>query len=297
MCVIVHKERGKKIPSSETLSDCFSSNSHGAGILLQRKDSKILEIHKGLMTFKDFEKQLKELNITDDDEVALHFRITTSGGTCPENCHPFPISGKVDELKAVRLNTERAFIHNGVLGSGDETLKISDTQVFVRDIMNQNEISDNLEDEAVQKYISELAGSSNRFIVADAKKGIFQRFGIWKEDGGIYYSNLNFKYKYSYSGNYGTGTGSNFYGTGSRTHTTREQFIPDLYTIICPICGDHEIPMKNMLAGTDIYCCPTCGILYDDKTYKIYDKKSGCWISLIDVNNFLSDDELKKLTA
>ena len=113
----------------------------------------------------------------------------------------------------------------------------------------------------------------------------------------IHSSNLNFKYKYNYNTN-------NFYGTSSSTgyagrnnYQTREQFIPDLYTIICPVCADHEAPMKVMLEGTDIYCCPTCGILYNDKSYKIYDKKSGAWISLIDVNNFLSDDEMKKLTV
>lgn len=296
MCVIAYKARNIEMPSNETLEKCFSTNSHGAGILLHRAGTKILEIHKGFMTYKKFEDQIKELNIKKEDDVIMHFRITTSGGTSEENCHPFPISNKVEDLKATRINTARAFVHNGVLGSGDEKIKISDTQLFVRDVMSRTEIQNNLENEEVKRFISEFAGTGNRFFVADAEKDIFEVFGKWHEDGGIKYSNLTFKNSYRSSDwDYGRGYGysSNYYGRSTTTTNKAADDIPDINSIVCPIC-DSKDPMDRLLEGNHIFNCSSCGTIYDDAKFKIFDPKTASWISLIELDNFLSDDEIKK---
>jgi len=170
MCVIVYKERGKEIPNSEIIEKCFHKNPDGSGILLHRRGTKLLEIHKGFMKLDDFKTALSELNVTKDDDLVLHFRITTSGGTSPENCHPFPISSNVDDLKATRLNTRMAFVHNGILGKGDTELKISDTQLFIRDIISRTEICNHLDNDEVKKIITDLAGTGQRFFIADAEK-------------------------------------------------------------------------------------------------------------------------------
>ena len=137
MCIIVAKKKGINIPNEETLRECFNRNSDGAG-LMYVKDGKI-HIEKGYMTFAAFIERLnnlnKELNFK-EKSLVMHFRITTSGGTKPENCHPFPISDKVEDLKATSIITEDvAMAHNGIINTYSGVLendKLSDTQLFVQ---------------------------------------------------------------------------------------------------------------------------------------------------------------------
>ena len=297
MCVIVHKERGTELPSDEILQKCFTKNPDGSGILINRKDSKIMEIHKGFMTFDTFKKAYHDLNLSKDDEVVFHFRITTSGGTNSENCHPFPISCEVKDLKATRINTPRAFVHNGVLGSGDNLLKISDTQVFVKDILSRKELSDYLDDEEVQKIIGSYAGTSNKFFVADAEKGVFKRFGNWHEDkeSGCFFSNSYWKsspknsYSSYYSDSYyrgGTNNYGSYYGGNYDNYYTNKKKIPDVNTILCPYC---DVEMKQMMSGKPFYICPDCAKVYNDHEFAMFLPKSG-WVSIADINDFDSAD-------
>ena len=296
MCVIVHKERGKDLPSNEIIEKCFKKNPDGSGILLHRNGTKIVEIHKGFMKLDDFKTALGDLNVRKEDDLVLHFRITTSGGTNPENCHPFPISSKVEDLKATRINSPLAFVHNGVLGKGDDSLKISDTQVFVKDVISREEISRHLDNKEVQKVIEKMAGSQ-RFFIADAEKDIFKRFGTWYEDGGLWFSNMHWKtHVYSYSGfGWGSGYSSSAsysyngydysYGDyyGRNYGTTGSKKVPDINSVLCPYC-DKE--MELMMEGHGAFMCPECGTVYNDETFEIYDKINGVWISIVDVNDF-----------
>ena len=341
MCVICHKPRGVELPKTEVFEKCFSRNPDGSGILLVRKDSKLCEIHKGMMKIDDFKTVLSELNPGVDDELVLHFRITTSGGTNPENCHPFPISSRVEDLKATRINVPMAFVHNGVLGKGDDAAKISDTQLLVRDVLSRPEICNYLENPEIQKLIKEIAGTGNKFFVADPTKGIFERFGLWVEDttdSKCWFSNMLWKNSYSYStyssgysrkdahryspgwggwdddyayGGYGSRYGSGSkgkdsysaygygsYSRGSYYHGTydypkkddssskgnRKKQDPATFdTMLCPYC---DCRMENLLKGTDFFICHSCGTVYDDKTFSIYEKKNREWKSIVDINDF-----------
>lgn len=294
MCVIVQKPQNVDLPSIDILKKCFEKNPHGSGILLFRKDSNILEIHKGMMTFDNFQKTLESLNIQKEDEAVFHFRITTSGGTSAENCHPFPISSLITQLKATEINTPRAFVHNGILGEGDETLKISDTQKFVKDVMSRNEISNFLDDEEVQKYIEKLAGYGNKFYVADAEKKVFKRFGTWTEDSGLYFSNMSWKHSYknlynrnysysnSYYNNYPYNFSSNNYS--NNYYSTNSQ-IPDFDSVLCPLCDG---TMDKMTKNYEFYICPKCGTVYNDDTFEVYSKNEGRWISIPELNDISS---------
>ena len=77
MCVIVHKERGKDLPSDEVIEKCFKKNPDGSGILLHREGTKLVEIHKGFMKLDDFKTAFRELNVRKEDDLVLHFRIAT----------------------------------------------------------------------------------------------------------------------------------------------------------------------------------------------------------------------------
>ena len=302
MCVIVHKERGKDLPSNEIIEKCFKKNPDGSGILLHRDGTKVVEIHKGFMKLEDFNVALKDLNVRKEDDLVLHFRIATSGGTNPENCHPFPISCKVEDLKATRINTPIAFVHNGVLGKGNDELKISDTQVFVKDVISREEISDHLDNEEVQKVIEQMAGGQ-RFFIADAEKDVFKRFGTWYEDGGLWFSNMHWKNYVEYSGFGWSGTNwgrhsysgydyfyDGYYGNNSTSSSTRNygsKKVPNIDSVLCPYC-DKE--MELMMEGHSAYMCPDCGTVYNDETFEIYDKINGIWVSIVDMNDF--DEEV-----
>lgn len=300
MCVIVHKERGKDLPSNEIIEKCFKKNPDGSGILLHRSGTKVIEIHKGFMKLDDFNTALKDLNVRKEDDLVLHFRITTSGGTSPENCHPFPISSNVEDLKATRINTPLAFVHNGVLGKGDADLKISDTQVFVKDVMARKEIENHLDNEEVQKVIEKMA-EGQRFFVADAEKDIFKRFGTWHESEGLWFSNLNWKHYREYAWGYGNYTSCGYpsstayypdyyYGNGSKYYgSSSTKTAPNIDTVLCPYC-DKE--MELMMKGHQAYMCPECGTVYNDETFEIYDKVNGMWVSIVDMNDFDEDETI-----
>ena len=56
------------------------------------------------------EQQSKKVEHREEDsfknteEVAFHFRITTSGGTTSKMCHPFPISNKLKIFRGLLYN-------------------------------------------------------------------------------------------------------------------------------------------------------------------------------------------------
>lgn len=93
MCIIAAKPAGVKMPSRDTIRTMWAGNPDGAGVMYAQ-DGKV-RIDKGFMKLSDLEAHLDKLERSLDltaTGVVLHFRITTHGGTCPENCHPFPLT-------------------------------------------------------------------------------------------------------------------------------------------------------------------------------------------------------------
>lgn len=194
MCIICHKESDVKLPAMNILEACFKSNRHGAGILLWRHNSPTAEIHKGYMTFSDFKDAFEHLDIKDKDNAIFHFRISTAGGINQENCHPFPISEKVEDLKQLDIEKiSRALVHNGIIGSGDKTL--SDTQLFIKCILAQSsDIYEHLNDPIIQKCIENFV-PGNKYIIMDTIKNICVRLGAgWYTDSdtGLHFSNKSY---------------------------------------------------------------------------------------------------------
>lgn len=194
MCIICHKESGIKLPEMNILEACFKSNRHGAGILLWRHNSPTAEIHKGYMSFSDFKDAFEHLDIKNEDNVVFHFRISTAGGINQENCHPFPISQKVEDLKQLNIeNVSRALVHNGIIGAGDKTL--SDTQLFIKYVLAQSsDIYEHLNDPIIQKCIEDFV-PGNRYIIMDTIKRICVRLGTgWYTDSetGLHFSNKSY---------------------------------------------------------------------------------------------------------
>lgn len=210
MCVICYKKKEQSLPSNETIQDMWVTNPHGAGIMW--KDGDKVRFKKGFMKLEDFmsfvNKNRKRLA---DTEVAMHFRITTHGGTNKENTHPFVVNGKG---KSLRSGVQKGWgtevlMHNGILPFEPRVETISDTAEFA---LRLREIGGS----AASTVQNLGAIEGNRLLVFTATETVMT--GDWKTDSdGLTYSNLNHSYgewwkKYQYTPVKSNKIGFNSYG-------------------------------------------------------------------------------------
>ena len=203
MCIIVAKRKGIELPTKEILKNCFNYNSDGAGIMFN--DGNQVFIEKGFMDFNSFYSRLealdKEFNLVNSD-LALHFRISTSGNVDQGNCHPYPISTETSQLRNLSLVTDIGMAHNGVIRKHIPEVRsiLNDTQTFIKNFVH-NMYSSNKEFLTVDaniKALEEEAGSKLCFITKD-NMYIIGKF--IEETNGILYSNdtyLSYDYGWGY---------------------------------------------------------------------------------------------------
>ena len=131
MCIIAAKAAGIPMPNRERIKTMWDGNRDGAGLMYVENGQ--VRIEKGFMKYKDFTKVLdrleKRLDLT-ATPVVMHFRITTHGGTKPENCHPFPITDNVGALKKLTITTDLGVAHNGIIPISPRK-GISDTMEYI----------------------------------------------------------------------------------------------------------------------------------------------------------------------
>lgn len=183
MCILVFKPKNVGFPSKETLKNCFDANPDGSGYAWVDR-SGISHIRKGFLTFHDFyESMSKNMEKLTKFDVSLHFRVATHGSVSSGNCHPFPISCKVEDLKATQLDGKfKIMAHNGIISSLGYRAKktksdLSDTMVFSKELRSFGE------NNRQNKRILE----SGKFVIMDRKES--RRYGHFIEDDGIFYSN------------------------------------------------------------------------------------------------------------
>ena len=251
MCVICYKPAGVRPPSDDILSNCFDANPDGAGLAIIRPSSDATDIYKGFMSYNTF-KEFADSVVTEDDIVGYHFRIATSGGTRPENCHPFPVSMYPEDLRALSYHSRFALLHNGVLGKGDEQLHLSDTQLYVKNVLAPRyPQSVDAERETIAK---ETKGS--RVLLMDGRehKAIMTGDG-WVQSDGLWFSNHSFEDtlpKYAY----------NWWDKGKKaTDYPFDDEIP------CPLCGGYA---EAISYAHDLLECMDCGALMNSWGETIY---------------------------
>ena len=200
MCVICCKPAGIEMPTQTYIDNMWNRNSDGAG-LMYAVDGKV-HIEKGFMDYEDFKDKLEELALKYDLTklpLVMHFRITTHGGTKPENCHPFPISDSTGILSKLRQTTDIGVAHNGII---DITPRkgISDTMEYIISQLAplKKAVPKFYENKFLIQMISNAIDSKMAFLTG---KGDIYTIGNFEEDNGIMYSNTSYKYGWSY-GNY-----------------------------------------------------------------------------------------------
>lgn len=202
MCIAVAKPKGIKRPSNEIFKECFDNNKDGAGFAFAL-DGRVV-ISKGYMTYDDYIKAIEDLEKNVNlEEIAMlyHFRIGTQGGNVGGNTHPFPLSSKVEELKAETLITDICMIHNGIISETSSYdykkafPELSDTQIFCSEFLEEIKtvygIDKMFESKLVDKLIKTYKGTGKFGFLTNI--GDIVMYGEWIEDGGVYYSNKTYK--------------------------------------------------------------------------------------------------------
>lgn len=193
MCIIAIKKAGVKFPSDETLRTMWYNNPDGAGFMFL--DHGNVTIRKGFMKLSEFMSAIKQAR-TEVDEIAtpfvLHFRITTHGGTKPENCHPFPISDNVELLKKPVFHTNIGVAHNGIIRSVTPRRNISDTMEYIASQMaHMKKIDKRFYRNKNFLALIEQAIDSKMAILAN--DGSITTIGDFVEDNDMVYSNTSYK--------------------------------------------------------------------------------------------------------
>lgn len=195
MCVIVAKEKNKKMPTRETLKKCFSKNPHGCGFMYAENNRVYIE--KGFMDFDSFYQRILELDQQIDltkNSIVMHFRISTSGNIDSGNCHPYPITNNLRLTRETFIQcSDVAFCHNGIIHDYSPKGKslYNDTQIFNANVLYlfKNKYPTFYKDRRIMKMLDILCKSKLCFL--DNKGDIYCVGKFFKRDE-VLYSNLNF---------------------------------------------------------------------------------------------------------
>lgn len=192
MCIIAAKPAGVKMPSDDILNNMWTRNSDGAGIMYPLNGK--VRIEKGFMTYAAFKARIdslgKKYNLA-KMPLVMHFRITTHGGTKPENCHPFPITDSVGMLKKLKCDTPLGIAHNGIINIVPQK-DISDTMEYIASQLAPlyKAVPTFYKNKHLMQMVSNAIDSKMVFLLPSGK---IYTIGDFVEEGGIMYSNRSFE--------------------------------------------------------------------------------------------------------
>ena len=181
MCLLVLQKKKATI-GEDSLENAFDNNPDGVGYsYIENKKvvtKKYRKYKKFLNSWKEDNKRLNKIS-----PFLLHFRLATHGieeGTF--NVHPFNVR---DGL---------VFAHNGIINDVEDDKKLSDTQVFNRDILTRLE-RNFLDNAILLKLIEGFIGSSKlAFLNRDKSyKIVNEDAGDWIDN--VWFSNTSHQYK------------------------------------------------------------------------------------------------------
>lgn len=193
MCVIMAKPKGIDMPDDDTIHNMWVRNPDGAGFMYA-KDGRV-HIEKGFMKLDALRAALKRTAKTVDFKntaVVMHFRITTHGGTKPENTHPFPITDSIGRLKKLKQDTHVGVAHNGIISSVTPRKGISDTMEYIATQLAplSKAVPRFYKDANLMLMIQNATASKLAFLTGEGK--IFT-VGTFVTDGGRLYSNTSYE--------------------------------------------------------------------------------------------------------
>ena len=195
MCIIAVSKKGVRQPSLKQLRNMYSNNPDGAWYMYA-KDGQVY-IHKGFMTWEDFERSVKSENFTKDDPVVYHFRISTQAGVRPEMTHPFPLTTKLSLCEKLDLKCPVGLAHNGIISmtSFTKEVRYSDTAYFITWYMTKLlRNKDDISDPSIIDMIDVLTNS--KWAIMNGKTGEIATVGNFVNSKGLLFSNESYKSDY-----------------------------------------------------------------------------------------------------
>ena len=267
MCLLIIQRENTNIDDG-SLKNAFDSNPDGVGYsFVDSKNNNPRMVTKKFKKYKKFLDNYKAdiLRYNSDSVFLLHFRLATHGieeGTF--NVHPF------------KVREGMMFAHNGIISDVDDDRKLSDTQVFNRDIL-QDLPKNFLESSSMIKLIEGFIGSSKlAFLNLDGSFKILNAdLGHWKDN--IWFSNSSYEDRQScYSGyNYVNGYGyqSNALSLAPTYKSKEKDTFKTSSTpsLLCEWCGDKanslqciDMSDRNSLDVDDKWICDVC-VDYQDE--------------------------------
>lgn len=192
MCIIAAKPAGVALPKDEYIRNMWDGNRDGAGIMYVLNGK--VRIEKGFMKYKAFVDALNRIKTIVDPvatPMVMHFRITTHGGTKPENTHPFPITDNLGALRKLIGTTDIGVAHNGIIPITPRK-GISDTMEYIVSQLAplKRALPRFCENPHAMQLVENAIGSKMAFLT---KEGRLYTVGKFIEDEGILYSNTSYE--------------------------------------------------------------------------------------------------------
>ena len=215
MCIIIAKPSGILLPSKEIIRQSWVNNNDGFGLAYDIPNHPRVVISKGAMKLKQAYKLIQAVPDIKNANVIMHFRFATEGRVDPGNCHPYPVSARIQDLRATSLETHVAVVHNGIIPSmkpihyiykdgksmvlprdrGNE--KLTDTQDFIRHYLV------GIGKQALfNRHVGKLIEAYTNSMLALLSAQKLCLIGNFIEDNGLYFSNTSYKTNnyYGYTG-------------------------------------------------------------------------------------------------
>lgn len=188
MCIAILKTKDGII-TDDILRNCFKNNPNGSGVAYVHNNQ--LYVVKGIFNVDEFIDTVhKAESLSDNGNILIHCRISTSGLIDVDNSHPHVV------------NDSTVMIHNGILDIDvPKNSKKSDTVLFIERYLKDLPI-DFIYNKAILKLIEDKIGASNKFIFLNTNGDyaiVNESAGHWIS--GVWYSNYSYEdysaYKFS----------------------------------------------------------------------------------------------------
>jgi len=275
MCVIAYKAKEVRFPSNENMKKMWEANPDGAGVMW-RDDDGLIHWKKGFMSFKKLKRWVKKnRDWLEKVECALHFRITTHGGTCKGNCHPFPIDASANP-HVLSGESDYVLMHNGILPIDPRSKDISDSAELALRLGEHEKPCESLQeinDRLNGNRIVIFAPNETRFYGDKFKKSEN------KDNEGILYSNLNWEWEplwnkigyssYGYSGTNYTSSSLTSSSVGGKISSDCVDHFGKYWT-----CEDEWEYLMEYEHETISYICKEYGLTYDQAKDIMYEAES-----------------------
>jgi predicted glutamine amidotransferase len=204
MCIISILPKGTEKLTDETISfitNGYSNNGDGSGFMYKKLGENEVYLSKGYNDLQWLLQDIKDCNLSKDDELVIHHRIGNIGNKNDLNTHPFVCSFVEDDIHKIfgAKFDKPCLVHNGTLTNNAiydfrvGNFNNSDTYAFARFIMSnihiQNLLKSNLE--LFLKVMNPYLNTSKMCFLFPDRDLI--KFGDFIEDNGYFHSNLGYK--------------------------------------------------------------------------------------------------------